>query len=72
MGYAYCYGPCVGCGRVFGFNPVRVPSCTVNGTREPVCRMCVARANPRRIANGLAPIVPLPDAYEPIDERELP
>ena len=25
-----------------------------------------------RIANGLEPIKPLPDAYEPIDERELP
>jgi hypothetical protein len=39
--------------------------------REPIYEGCVARVNPIRIANGLAPIVPLPDAYEPCDESEL-
>lgn len=71
MGYAFCTLPCVGCGRVFNYNPMRVPSLTVNGSREPICQSCVDRANPRRIVNGLDPIVPLPDAYEPCDESEL-
>jgi len=43
----------------------------VNGVREPICRDCVERVNPTRIAKGLEPIVPLPDAYDPIDERDI-
>jgi hypothetical protein len=30
--------------------------------REPVCRDCTEIANPKRIANGLEPIRPLPSA----------
>jgi hypothetical protein len=71
MGFAFCISPCIGCGRLFSYNPVRVPSLTVNGTRQPICQACVDRANPRRIANGLPPIVPLPDAYEACEESEL-
>lgn len=71
MGVVWATSACVGCGRVFNYNPMRVPSVKVNGTREPICANCVARANPLRIANGLTPIVPLPDAYEACDESEL-
>jgi hypothetical protein len=71
MGYAMCTGACIGCGKVFSFNPVRVPSIRIKGSREPICQACVDRVNPTRIANGLEPIVPLPDAYEPCDEDEL-
>jgi hypothetical protein len=71
MGYAIAFSPCIGCRQPFGYNPLRVPSLPINGTREPICRACVARINPSRIANGLPPIVPLPDAYEPVDESEL-
>ena len=71
MGYAYAMSPCFGCKRIFSYNPMRVPSCTINGHREPICQDCVARVNPMRKANGLEPIVPLPDAYEPCDEQEL-
>jgi hypothetical protein len=71
MGYAFATSACIGCGRLFSYNPMRVPSVRVRGSREPICMDCVERANPRRIANGLAPIVPLPDAYEACDEREL-
>jgi len=72
--YAICHGFCFGCGRIFGFNPLRVPSIPhpKTGVREPICRDCVELANPRRAANGLPPIVPAADAYEPIDEQELP
>jgi hypothetical protein len=72
MAWVQCIGICVGCKQTFTFNPVRVPSVTINGTREPFCGSCVARANPVRIANGLDPIVPLPDAYQSCDEMELP
>lgn len=64
-GYMIVLGTCVGCGTTFGFNADRVPSVVVNGSREPICRNCVARANPVRAKNGLDPIVVLPGAYEP-------
>ena len=72
MGYAVCFSNCIGCGRMFGFNPLRVPSLPVNGVREPVCRDCIETANVKRSELGLDLHVIRPDAYEPIDERELP
>lgn len=71
MGWAIVTSACVGCGRLFGYNPHRVPSVRVNGVREPICRDCVDRANPQRVANGLPPIEIRDDAYEPIPESEL-
>lgn len=71
MGYVYCTSACAGCNRIFSYNPIRVPSIRIKGSREPVCEACVAIANPRRIANGLDPIVPAPDAYQPCEESEL-
>lgn len=68
MGYMIVIGECFGCGRVFGFHPVHVPSIPVNGVRQPVCEACIVRANPQRIANGLEPVVPHPDAYEPAED----
>lgn len=72
MGYVTAMSPCIGCRRVFSYNPMRVPSCSaVTGKREPICATCVDRVNPMRIANGLEPIVPHPDAYEACEEDEL-
>jgi len=77
MGYALCMSACYGCGRVFSYNPHLVPSITPPagrpgaGTRQPICETCVTRANPIRVANGLAPIQILDGAYEPMDEAEL-
>ena len=72
MGYVTAMSPCIGCGLVFSYNPTRVPSCSaVTGKREPICEACVARVNPKRIANELEPIVPLPGAYEACEEDEL-
>lgn len=70
-GYVMAMSACFGCKRIFSYNPVRVPSLIVHGSKEPVCQDCVDRANPRRIANGLEPIVPLPGAYEECEEGEL-
>jgi hypothetical protein len=71
MGAVYCIGDCFGCGRLFQFNPLRVPSVRIEGKREPICQICVAYVNPMRVARGLPPIVPLPNAYGPCDESEL-
>lgn len=65
MAYMSCMGECIGCRKIFSFNPNLVPSVLVNGSREPVCRECVERVNPIRIKNGLEPIHVLPGAYEP-------
>lgn len=67
MGYMLAMGDCFGCKQVFSFNPELVPSVVVNGKREPICRNCVARVNPRRVANGLEPITILPGAYDPAE-----
>jgi hypothetical protein len=71
MGYALCTSACFGCHRIFSYNPMRVPSITHGGTRQPICRDCVERANPLRVKNGLPPIAAAPDAYEACDESEL-
>ena len=70
-GYVLMYGQCFGCHRVFGFNPHRVPSIPIEGDRKPICAACIAIVNPKRKELGLDPIVPKPDAYEPIEEHEL-
>lgn len=66
-GYMFAMGTCVACKQVFAFDPDRVPSIRIDGQKEPVCRGCIERANPKRIANGLDPIVPLPGAYGPAE-----
>lgn len=71
-GFVHAMGFCIGCHQPFAFNPLRVPSVTVNGTREPICAGCVERFNLIRKEKGLPLIVPLPDAYEAIPEEELP
>jgi hypothetical protein len=71
MGYAMAIAACYGCKAAFSFNPLRVPSVIVDGKREPICEACVVIVNPIRVANGLEPIVPLPDAYDACDEDEL-
>jgi hypothetical protein len=72
-GYVYAFGPCIGCGESFGYNPLRVPSTSaVTGKREPLCRNCVAYVNDVRGKAGLDAIEVAPDAYEAVNERELP
>jgi hypothetical protein len=64
MAWMQAIAACVSCHGMFCFNPERVPSVVVNGTREPICRTCVERANPERVRRGLPAIVILPGAYE--------
>jgi hypothetical protein len=71
MGYAIASGYCLLCRRVFSFNPVKVPSFRVNGTKEPVCAGCMDQVNVKRVELGV-PAFEIPaDAYEPCDEGEL-
>ena len=73
MAYVFCHGQFFSCKNLFGFNPELVPSIRVNsqgqadpnGSKEPICASCIARVNPKRIANGLEPIHILPGAYDP-------
>lgn len=69
MAWMYMMGACYSCKRPFSFNPERVPSLTIKGTREPFCQPCIDAANPARVAKGLDPIVPAEGAYEP---QEVP
>lgn len=71
MGVVFASSACFGCGQLFSYNPMRVPSIPINGVKEPICLACVERVNPLRVAKGLEPIVPLPDAYGVCDESEL-
>ena len=78
MGYVMVMGPCCNCGRPFSYNPHKVPSIRVkdgkpdpDGKREPVCETCIITGNERRKAAGLDPFPINPDAYVPMDEREL-
>jgi hypothetical protein len=78
-GYATVVAACASCGRLFSFNPHRVPSIRLNrkgepdpsAERKPVCRECIERANVRRFARGLPAIEVLPGAYDPLPAEEL-
>lgn len=72
MGYVFASGECVACGRFITYNPVRVPSITVNGHKEPICESCFNRWNEiHRTSKGLPPVALQPDAYQACEESEL-
>ncbi len=52
-------GACFGCGSLFSFNPVHVPS--FRG--EPVCGVCMGVVNEKRKTMGLVPHPISPEAY---------
>lgn len=63
MGYMIMYSTCFVCKRVFGFNPMRVPSFQGHA----ICAGCIHLVNERRRAAGLAEWPVAPDAYEPVE-----
>jgi hypothetical protein len=68
MGFMYCHGSCINCGRAISFNPERVPSLRVAGVREPVCPPCFVEWNRiHRVSRGLDPVPMHPDAFEPLE-----
>lgn len=67
-GFAFAVTACIGCNRLFSCNPALVPSVSLDGMRQPVCRSCVDRLNRNRARHHLQKIEPAPGAYE----EELP
>lgn len=68
MGYMTAMGLCLTCGRVFSFNPERVPSLRwppPDGPREPICEDCMRAVNAERERIGMPRLPVHPDAYEP-------
>lgn len=72
MAFVTMTSACANCGALFSYNPVRVPSVRIRGSREPVCSECMAELNRKRGAAGLAPIAIAADAYDAVDEQEVP
>ena len=68
MGYAFVIGHCGACRKVFTFNPLYVPSLN----NIPFCRECIEAANVLRKEKGMESISIHPEAYEPINEEQLP
>ena len=66
-GYLFVLGPCGVCGQPFTLNADHVTSFRPqpHRSREPICADRLEGVNRQRIANGLDPIVPRPDAYQP-------
>ena len=64
MAYMMVMGPCFCCKQPMSYNPNTVPSIPIDGVRQAICRACIEQANPKRIENGLPPVVIASDAYE--------
>lgn len=70
--FAIVFCDCAACGRHIQANPKRCPSIRIEGERQPICKACFDRWNEiHRTSKGLDPVPLHPDAYRPIDEREL-
>ena len=80
MPWMFVLGSCWFCKGPMTFNPEKVPSLPIDpvtgltpdlggdpgrATREPLCRVCVEKANVMREAAGLEAFAIHPDAYEP-------
>jgi hypothetical protein len=72
MGYAFAMSPCLGCKRLFSYNPMKVPSHRdAQGVKQPICQGCMTLINALRKDKGFEPFPIPPDAYEPCPEEEL-
>jgi hypothetical protein len=55
---------CVGCQQIISYNPNKVPSLSVNGNREPICKKCFNKWNEiHRTSKGLEAVYLHPEAY---------
>lgn len=68
-GNLYTIAACLGCNRVFSFNPLLVPTVFLAGVPQAVCRSCLDRVNLYRANIGLPEIVAQSGAYEPKDDE---
>ena len=71
MGYAIVTGSCIGCQKLFGYNPHKVPSIPIGGVGQAICRNCAGIVQENQRRDGLPVTEIHPEAYEPIHESEL-
>ena len=75
MTFMYCSSQCLLCDQVFSYNPDQVPSirakrinnrwvADATGSREPICKSCIAKVNEDRAKIGNRPFDVLAEAYE--------
>ena len=69
--YALAWSPCVVCKELFGYNPNRVPSITIKGVKQGICRKCIEMANEVFREKNEPEFEIHPDAYGPIKAEEL-
>jgi len=71
MGFMTLITNCCACGALVTCSPVHVPSITVNGQRQAICRDCFEQWNRiHRTSKGLEPVALHPDAYIGCNEDE--
>jgi len=71
-GYVIMHGLCAACRQPIQYNPHKVPSITVDGSREAICESCFRKWNEiHRVSKGLPPILLQEGAYKAIPENEL-
>lgn len=68
MGFAIMFGMCYVCQEMIRFNPHKVPSLMVNGSRQAICRTCAEKWNEMHPENAR----PIQEgAYDYFPEEEL-
>lgn len=60
----FAIAACLGCNRMFSFDPMLVPSVLLAGVPQPVCKPCLDRVNGYRGQIGLPEIAAPPGAYQ--------
>ena len=65
-GNTWATGPCVGCKRLFSFNPEKVTSAQgPDHVKRPLCRSCAEKVNVILAENGQEQVRILDGAYAP-------
>jgi hypothetical protein len=71
MLYALAWSPCAVCKKPFGYNPKRVPSITIKGIKQGICKECIEMANEVFREKNEPEFQIHPDAYGAIKTEEL-
>ena len=69
MSHCFIACNCIACSAFITINPTYCPSLTVNGKKEPICRVCFKKWNEVHRPNN--PIELHPEAYKPLPENDL-
>lgn len=69
MSYCFIACNCIACDALITINPTYCPSLTVNGKKEPICRVCFKNWNEIHRPNN--PLQLHPEAYQPLPYKDL-